>query len=456
MPFIRSISGIRATTADSLPDELIERYMRALCEYLPGGSIVVGRDGRPSGEHIAQIITDTISKCGRTALILGIVPTPTVQLLVEKYGAAAGIAVTASHNPAEWNGMKFINSRGIFFNEAENQELWQIADNELFKSYNLPDGEIVAVNDPIAAHIAAIAEVPLFRNFDRLDRIRSRAYRIVVDAVNSSGSEAVPRLLEYFGCIPYKLFCDSNGIFPHTPEPLPANLSDLCKEVLRTQADFGIAVDPDADRLVLIDDKGVPIGEENTIALAAESVLSEHDMFFDKYEKCVVVNHSTTMVIEDIARKHGAVALRSAVGEINVVGKMLETNAAIGGEGSGGVIMPACHAGRDSLVGIALILNLLSRTKGSLSALAAELPHYSMLKTKQPFEGSLDSILQQVENAFPNAEIIREDGIKIIQNDGWVQIRKSNTEPIIRIISEATNIDIANNYIEIIQQIVAK
>lgn len=434
MPFIRSVSGLRATTADCLPEETIKQYVSAFHEVCPAGAIAVGRDGRPSGESISEIIINELVRMGREVHSLGIVPTPTVQLFAEREGFAGGIAVTASHNPSEWNGLKFVNSSGVFLNKEENLQLWQLVDACAPAPERAEGGKRIEVDDPIGQHIQKIFDIGLFGEA-ALEQIAGRKLRAVVDAVNSSGSEAVPRLLRRLGIEPVELYCDGSGRFPHTPEPLPQNLSELAKRTKAENADFGIAVDPDADRLVLIDENGNPIGEEKTIAIAVESVLSSPK--YSAGKKAVVVNHSTTRLVEDIAAKYSGVAYRSAVGEINVVEKMKATGAVVGGEGSGGVILPDCHYGRDSLVGIALLADLVRRTGLKLSEIASQFPSYEMVKLKKEFHGDINSIIQTVKDMFPEDELNTEDGIKIIRSRSWAQLRTSNTEPIVRAISEA-------------------
>lgn len=447
MPVIRSISGLRATLGDGLTPELISNYSSSFANYLPAGKIIIGRDGRPSGKWIENIVLGTLMACGREVTSLGVVPTPTVQLFVEKSEAVGGIIITASHNPSQWNGLKFLNSDGVFLDESENKNLWKIYDSKDFsfnKDFQFSDIEIN--NTAINSHINSILNLSVFRNSDVLNKLKERKLKIVVDAVNSSGSVAITSLLATLGCEVIPLYCDGTGIFPHIPEPLPENLIDLANSVIENKADLGIAVDPDADRLVLIDESGKPIGEEKTITLATQCVLENLDYFDLKYNKPkVVVNLSTTRMVDYITEKLGGSVIRSAVGEINVVKKMKEVGAIIGGEGSGGVIFPESHYGRDSLVGTALILSLLALKNQSLSNLSDQLPKYKMLKFKKEFQGSLEQIIEKIINEFPDAEIIREDGIKINLNDGWVQLRASNTEPIVRVISEAIDEDIAKN-----------
>lgn len=447
MPVIRSISGLRATLGDGLTPELISNYSSSFANYLPAGKIIIGRDGRPSGKWIENIVLGTLMACGREVTSLGVVPTPTVQLFVEKSEAVGGIIITASHNPSQWNGLKFLNSDGVFLDESENKNLWKIYDSKDFsfnKDFQFSDIEIN--NTAINSHINSILNLSVFRNSDVLNKLKERKLKIVVDAVNSSGSVAITSLLATLGCEVIPLYCDGTGIFPHIPEPLPENLIDLANSVIENKADLGIAVDPDADRLVLIDESGKPIGEEKTITLATQCVLENLDYFDLKYNKPkVVVNLSTTRMVDYITEKLGGSVIRSAVGEINVVKKMKEVGAIIGGEGSGGVIFPESHYGRDSLVGTALILSLLALNNQSLSNLSDQLPKYKMLKFKKEFQGRLEQIIEKIINEFPDAEIIREDGIKINLNDGWVQLRASNTEPIVRVISEAIDEDIAKN-----------
>lgn len=437
MPFIRSISGIRATVSDSLPSSLVIRYATAFARYLPEGDIIIGRDGRPSGEWIQGLIADTLAACGRNVHVLGIVPTPTIQLLVEHSpSAAGGISITASHNPSEWNGMKFMYSDGIFLDAEQNYRFWEIADADDSSVPSPEKGRVIMVDDAKERHIENILALPIFTE-SSLAALRSRKLKVVVDAVNASGSVIVPHLLERLGCEVVPLYCNESGIFPHTPEPIPQNLTQLAVAVREEKADLGIAVDPDADRLVLIDEHGHAIGEEKTIVLAAQSVL-ENISLFDGYSPDVAVNLSTSRMINDIATRHGGIVWRSAVGEVNVVRAMQAHNCIFGGEGSGGVILPACHYGRDSLVGIALVLHLLASHSATLSALSAAIPPYEMLKTKIDFGGDFGGIAVKLRKHFATATINDSDGVRFDFPGSWVHVRSSNTEPIVRIIAEAS------------------
>ena len=438
MPIIRSISGLRATLNDYLTPDLITRYVLSFSNLLPDGPVVIGRDGRPSGEWIEHIIIGSLISAGREVFVIGIAPTPTVQLMTELSEAVGGIAITASHNPEEWNGLKFIDGNGVFFTKEANNKLWEQYDNFKYlppseKHYYKSVSMINAIDD----HIDNILTLPVVSNNSFINQLNAKKYKVVVDAVNASGSVAIPLLLRKLGCSVIPLHCDGSGIFPHTPEPLPENLSELAQAVKNNHADLGIAVDPDADRLVLIDDQGEPIGEEKTICLAIEAVLSNFSAFEIGVEPSVVVNYSTTRLAKDIADKYLAKFHRAPVGEINVINKMMEVDAVIGGEGSGGVILPTCHYGRDSLVGVALTLFLMIRRNQPLSQIVDSMPKYQMIKYKQNFTGKLDDLIAKAQNEFPNAEINLEDGIRIDFERSWVQMRTSNTEPIIRIIAEA-------------------
>lgn len=445
MPFIRTISGLRATLSDNaLNDEIVRLYARGFANILNDGAIVIGRDGRPSGADFELVIADELKKCGRNVVLLGVVPTPTVQLQVEIAQAAGGIAITASHNPSDWNGLKFINSAGVFLDENENIGMWNIIDNHLFKPY-ANDGSIETNDLALQQHVDKILEIPYIKS--NLEKIKDIEFKVAVDAVNASGSVAVPMLLEAFGCKVLPLYCDGSGNFPHEPEPLPKNLTELAKFVKANECDLGIAVDPDADRLVLVDSHGNNVNEEMTLALAVDSVLTASKQADAK----VVINLSSSMISETIAKSHNANTFRSPVGEINVVKKMKEVGAVIGGEGSGGVILPECHYGRDSLVGIALLLNLIAMKYQCLCDILLNYPKYYMSKVKQNFDGDFEVISQKVLAAFDTNSIDKSDGIRIDFENAWVQVRKSNTEPIIRIIAESNS---QNRTDELIQRIV--
>ncbi|MFA7326554.1 MAG: phosphoglucosamine mutase [Candidatus Kapaibacterium sp.] len=439
MPIIRSISGIRATLNDGLRPDILTKYVAAYCNSIPKGDIVVGRDGRPSGRWIANLVCSTLIACGRNVKYLDICPTPTVQLLTEKTDAVGGISITASHNPEMWNGLKFLNSEGVFLNNEENEKFWILFDvDDIDYSENPNDKSKIDKIDSVQLHIDSIVNSGYFDISAIKEYFQSKKYKVVVDAVNASGSIFVPSLLRELGCDVVELFTDNSGVFPHTPEPITENLVILSQSVIDNNANLGIAVDPDADRLVIIDENGLPIGEEKTIAIAVKSVLENQNFKSDNYEKVISVNLSTSGMIEKIALQYNATVERSAVGEINVVDKMKVNKSIIGGEGSGGVILPHIHYGRDSLVGIVLLLDLVSKTKNSISELSNSLPIVFIIKGKVEVSRNPKLVIEKLIERYRGLNINTEDGIRIVlNNDDWVHIRGSNTEPIVRIIAES-------------------
>jgi len=439
MPLIRSISGLRGTIGDSLTPAAVVRYASAFARFAPSGDIVVGRDGRPSGTWIERLLVGTLQACGRDVQSLGMAPTPTIQLATERANASGGVAITASHNPSDWNGLKFLGPDGIFLGADDCQRLFELVDAQ-------PPGDCASWDeagvlhdrsDAVAEHVALVLSLP----FVDLQRIRDRRLKVVVDAVNASGSYCVPDILEQCGCEVVRLFCDGSGLFPHLPEPLPENLGDLSRAVSACNADVGIAVDPDADRLVIVDEHGAPIGEEYTITLAADFML-RYTAARGEPPQTVVVNLSTTRAVDDVARRYGASVVRTPVGEVNVARRMLDLGAVIGGEGSGGVIFPSLHAGRDSLVGIAILLSSLAESNGSMSDLRAGLPSYQIAKRKidlaknVSITNKFDAIAAQDSGTVA---IRRDDGLRVDTERGWVHMRASNTEPIVRVIAEASD-----------------
>ncbi|HEY4612612.1 MAG TPA: phosphoglucosamine mutase, partial [Bacteroidota bacterium] len=351
-----SISGVRGIVGPDLTPELAVKYASAFAEYCSRGTIVLGRDGRVTGKILGNIISSTLLAMGCDVMALGVCPTPTIQLAVEKARVQGGISITASHNPVEWNGMKFVASTGLFLNTEENKKLWAIADRPLrnYASWER-QGKHSSNTDFIDLHVQEVLSLPYLT----VANIRRKSFKVVVDCVNGAGGIVVPKLLRELGCTVIEMNCDASGLFAHTPEPIPENLGDLCVRVQQERADLGIAIDPDADRLVLIDERGVPLGEEYTIATVVKFILEKEASISSKKHK-VVVNQSTTRAIDDIANEYGAEVTRTPVGEINVTSAMKEIGATIGGEGSGGVILPKIHLGRDSLVGIALVLQYLA------------------------------------------------------------------------------------------------
>ncbi len=432
---VRSISGLRATLGDDLTAELVARYTAAFASICRGGPVVVGRDGRVGGEGIESVVLGTLATCGLDAWRLGVVPTPTVGLVTEHSEAVGGISITASHNPAAWNGLKFLGPDGVFLGPDECAVLFERVDGGTSGSalYDR-QGRIVERGDVLRDHVDRTLRLPFV---DR-EKIAERGLRVVVDAVNASGSTVVPLLLEELGCEVIRLHCDGSGVFPHTPEPLPENLGGLAAAVAAEKADLGIAVDPDADRLVLIDNQGNPIGEEYTVTIAADFLLPRASELGG--DRSVTVNLSTTRAVDDVAERHGASVTRTPVGEINVVEGMRRAGSVVGGEGSGGVIVPALHYGRDALVGVAVTLAALAERGVSLAELRADLPDYTIVKWKVELNdrSEVQPRLERLKESLGRRGSMDEsDGIRIDFEHSWVHIRPSNTEPILRIIAEA-------------------
>lgn len=422
-----SISGIRGIVGDGLDPEIIIKYTKAYAEFIGSGKVVIGRDARITGEMVNQITTGTLLAKGIDVVDIGICPTPTVQFNVKKLKAQGGIAISASHNPNEWNALKLLNGTGQFLSPAEYVQMQKfLADGQSnYKSWD-KIGKWTEYSKGIQNHIDAIFDLGIIY----VEEIRKKRFKVLVDCVNGAGAYILPDFLKEFGCEVIEMNCEKTGIFPRTPEPLPENLTETMKRVKSAKVDFGIVVDPDVDRLVLITDKGEPFIEENTITQIVQFVLS-------RKKGNVVVNLSTTRAVDDIAAKYGCSVFRSPVGEANVVKKMKEVNAVIGGEGSGGIIFPELHYGRDALVGIALTLQYLSDYGKSISELKKELPQYFIVKKKIEVTKNPDEVISKLTDNFSNQKINTEDGLRVDFADHWVHFRRSNTEPIVRIIVEA-------------------
>lgn len=431
MSLMVSISGVRGIVGDSLTPDVAVRYAAAFARLAGEGPIVLGRDGRATGAPLANLISSTLLSMGRDVVALGVVPTPTVGLTVAKSGAAGGISVTASHNPMEWNGMKFIGPGGIFLDQRGNARLQEIlaGDPPRYAPWDRV-GRHAKDESAAARHIAAVLAQPLVA----ADEIRKRRFTVVADCINAAGGGVLPELLRRLGCEVIGMNDEMSGVFSRAPEPLPENLGALREAVRARKADLGIAVDPDVDRLVFITEKGEPFGEEYTVTAAIEYVLGASP----RDGGPVVVNLSTTRAVDDVAARHGAAVHRTPVGEINVAAKMLETGAPIGGEGSGGVIFPALHPMRDALMGVGLVLSLLARSGGTMSALRASLPAYAIRKGAVPAGARTREIIAELPARHAgSAKCTTADGVKLDFPDSWVHLRASNTEPIVRIIAEA-------------------
>jgi phosphomannomutase len=440
---IRSISGVRGITETHLTPELSVVYARALHQFLPKGVIMAGQDSRPSGEDIIHAMMDELVRLGRTVIYCGIVPTPTVQFMVHNTEAVGGFIVTASHNPIEWNGLKFVREDSTFLHPNECAQLFGLVDTNKELQDAKDPGIIWPEQNAIQKHMIACVSLKCID----LNRIQRRHFKIVIDAVNGAGAYALPAMLESLGCEVIELNCEPDGNFTRGTEPLPENLKDLCQAVISHDADAGFAVDPDADRLAVVNEKGEPLGEEYTLVLSADGYL-ENIVKSEKF----VVNLSTSLALEKLAESKNCSVIRSAVGEINVVNKMNEIGSDLGGEGNGGVILRECHLGRDSLVAVTMVLNRLSQSNETLSEIHQSLPQFEIIKDKVSLEGiDPEELIRKVSGLFNDADKNTLDGIKFTWDDKWVHLRKSNTEPIMRIYAEAPNKDSAKKLVERVQ-----
>lgn len=423
-----SVSGIRGIVGKGLDPEIIVKYATAFSDLFGKGKIVVGRDSRITGKMISNILIGTLAAKGNDVIDIGVCPTPTVLFNVKLHSAIGGIMISASHNPNEWNALKLINGDGEFMTPDQNKELSKLVDKKE-NNYSKWDsiGKIFYDEDGISNHTKSVLSIPYLR----LDELKKKKFKVVLDCVNGAGFKVMPQLLNELGCDVIKINCEENGIFPRLPEPIPENLTEIMERVRAENADLGIVVDPDVDRLVLITDKGEPFGEENTITSVVDFILS-------KQKGNVVVNLSTTRSIDDIAAKYNSNVYRSPVGEANVVKLMKETGAVIGGEGSGGVIYPHSVFGRDALTGTVLFLQYLLEQKISMSELKNKLPQYLIGKGKIELSGiDGNEILKKLIDRYSSAKINTSDGLRIDFDDHWIHFRLSNTEPILRYICEA-------------------
>ena len=438
MPLIKSISGIRGTIGDRKGEDLTKEdivlYTKSFVLWLQSenriinNKIVVGRDARISGKMVEDLVLDTLTKMGLNVVCLGLSTTPTVEIAVPLENADAGIIITASHNPKNWNALKLLNSKGEFINAKDGEKLLEIANSNPSIDINKDIGQVEFNNTYIDIHTDMIINLS---SVD-VDLVKNRNFTVVVDAVNSTGGLAVPELLKKLGVNVIELYCNPNGEFPHNPEPLKENLKDLSELVIKEKADLGIVVDPDVDRLAFVSENGEVFGEEYTLVACA-------DYFLKNNPGNTVSNLSSSRALKDVTELNGCKHFFSAVGEVNVVEMMKEKNAVIGGEGNGGIILPELHYGRDALVGIALFLTYLSRLNISCSQLRSTYPNYFMSKQKAELIKSvdIDLVLENIKRKYSKEKINIQDGLKIDFKDSWVQLRKSNTEPIIRVYSEA-------------------
>ena len=438
-----SVSGIRGHVGTDLTPELVARYAAALGSWAgsqandrpapPSGrpSVVLGRDARTSGAMFTRAAAAGLMSVGVEVIDLGIVPTPTVQLAVEHHHAAAGLILTASHNPIEWNALKFVGPDGIFLDAQAGSAVRALAEQGPPRA---GWGDLGTAREDIGAierHLDAILALPMLD----VPAIRARRFVVALDCVRGAGAAAILPLLERLSCRVHGINLEMDGRFPRAPEPVPENLTELSALVKTTGAHIGLAVDPDVDRLALVDETGTPIGEDYTLAFAVKAVLDGRRT--DGTVPTVVVNLSTSLVVEDAARAGGARLVRAPVGEANVARTIRDERALIGGEGNGGVMLPQLHIGRDAPLGVALILHLIAQTGVTLSRLVAESPRYTIVKAKAPRGSDLPPLYQRLRQRFSDAAADERDGLRLAWSDRWLHVRPSGTEPIVRLISEA-------------------
>src|SRR6267378_1972019 len=425
-----SVSGVRGLVGTDLTPEVVARWAAAFGTWAKNGKrnrIVVGRDARTSGPMFAGAATAGLNSVGCHVIDVGLVATPTVQLAFEHHRAAGGIILTASHNPIELNALKFVGPDGIFLDTGAGTRVRELAAGD-----SLPRAQVTAIGDvksdpdAISRHLAGVLAL---RKVD-LRAIRRQRFRVALDTVRGAGGALMPELLERLGCRVTAINLETDGLFPRPPEPVPENLKALGSLVRRKRADVGIAVDPDVDRLAIVDEKGRAIGEDYTLAFAIRAVRPSG-------RQTVVCNLSTSLVVEDAAKEFGATVVRAPVGEAHVARKIIELKAAIGGEGNGGVMYPALHVGRDAPVAGALVLSLLARERITVSELVARAPRYAIVKAKAPRGARLEHVYEALRKRFSDATVDMQDGLRLAWPDRWLHVRPSGTEPIIRLIAEA-------------------
>lgn len=425
---------MRGVVGRSLTPELLAKYSAGFGNFCKSTyphdrpKVVLGRDSRTSGEMCRLAVLSGLLATGCEVIDLGICPSPTVQIAVEKLKAQGGIVITASHNPIQWNGLKFIGSDGTFLVEREAKKLFDLAKNDkiVYQPW-MGLGRVRSDQSWIQKHIEGILKLKYLDT----SKIKRKKVKVVLDSCNGAGGVISPDLLKALGCQVIELFCDPNGNFAHNPEPLPENLVSLCQAVKKNKADIGFANDPDVDRLAIVSDLGIPLGEEATLALATKFILGK------KPKSKVVTNVSTSRMIDDIAQEVGSKVYRTKVGEAHVVKRLKAVKGIIGGEGNGGVILPELHYGRDALVGMALILEYLAESEKTITELAEDLPKYFMIKKKGKLTKDFDRTLTRLKTKYAKGKANLTDGVRIDFEDSWLHVRKSNTEPIFRIIAEA-------------------
>lgn len=439
---VKSTSGIRGVIGNGLDPIMITAYGAAFGTFLKKGKVVVGRDSRPSGDMVSKAVIAGLVSVGIDVVEIGIVPTPTVEIAVKKLKATGGVCVTASHNPSEWNALKFFNHTGEFITPEEYAKLDAIFNSGEFAYVSWDKlGDITSQTDWIDQHI----KMTLAMKTINRPAIKKRKFKVVVDAINGAGSIALPKLLEQLGAKVIRINCKGDGDFVHKPEPIPEHLTQLGREVRKQKADLGLACDPDADRLVVVDETGTPVNEELTLTIAVKQVLK-------KVRGATVINLSTSSTTAAVAKALGSPVHYSKVGESNVVQMIREKKAVIGGEGNGGVIYPAFHAGRDSLVAAAFVLSCLAEEKLTLKRLVGTFPRYYIIKAKaslpDDFRARLSRFETEAQAIMGPATVDRRDGLRFDFDRGWVQIRTSNTEPIYRLIVETADQELTRTLLQ--------
>jgi len=437
-----SVSGVRGRVGEALTPEIIAKFAAgfgawAMSQATGKARIVVGRDSRVSGPMFQPVVHSALQSVGCDVIDVGMVPTPTVQLAVEHHHANGGLAITASHNPIEWNALKFIGSSGLFLDAAEGKQMREVVESNFPRATWDKLGTVTQDRDAARQHIDRILALP----FLNVEGIRKREFRVALDCVRGAGGTFMPILLELLGCKLATINMQPDGRFPRSPEPVAENLGELQKLVQDSHCEIGMAVDPDVDRLALVSDEGLAIGEDYTLALAAKEVL--------RHRKGVVVtNLSTSRIVDDIAAEAGTRVIRAPVGEVNVATRMRAENAPIGGEGNGGVILSELHLGRDAPVGAALMLQLLLEESKPLSKIVAQYPRYIIFKDKLDRPNApLDAVYEALRKHFTDAEVDTQDGLRLTWPDRWVHIRPSGTEPIVRVIAEAPTAEAAEQLV---------
>ena len=432
-----SVSGVRGRVGEALTPEIIAKFASgfgAWAKKRAGGgraAIIVGRDSRVSGPMFQPVVISALQSVGCDVILVGMAPTPTIQLAVEHHHAAGGLAITASHNPIEWNALKFIGPSGLFLDGTEAAEMRAIVNGEIPRAKWDELGVIETDAEAGQRHIDLVLSLP----FIDVEGIRKRQFRVALDCVRGAGGSFMPKLLNRLGCIVSAINVETDGRFPRAPEPVAENLGDLEKLVTESNAEVGFAVDPDVDRLALVSNEGRAIGEDYTLALAAKVVLRHR-------EGNIVTNLSTSRIVDDVAREQNRRVIRAPVGEVNVATRMRSENAPVGGEGNGGVILSEVHLGRDAPLGAALILQLLLEENKSLSEIVASYPRYSIVKDKLDRPAApLDAVYASLKKVFADAEVDTQDGLRLTWADRWVHVRPSGTEPIVRVIAEAPTVE---------------